>query len=356
MLTILIADDESIERNYLQTVFTRYRDLYQVVALAENGEQAVRLFNKHRPEIIIMDINMPLLNGIDAAKRIRQDVPGQIIILNSAYAEFEFAKQAVENGIDSYLLKPTNEETILSTIAACVNKKKLNGEVSVNLTKKSIINYPFEIVDHLLEAITSNDINLLKSNITLYLNFLKLQQQEFDQYRLHILNTIFSVQRILSQGRVPESLLALLDSPYFLQAISRSLSWYEIRSETAKFFNRLILVFESLNPACKDGMDAVVRYIEKNFSEDITLDSLARYAHFSPAYLSRTFHEKMKITIRSYINQQRIKHALYLLQHSDQGIRDIAGSCGFKNLSHFHRVFKEHTGKTPVQAKKKENE
>ena len=368
MFTVLIVDDESIERKYLSGVFLRQKDRYQVVAEAENGEQAVKLAALYRPDIIIMDINIPLLNGLEAAKRIRQDAPDRIIVLNSAYAEFEFARQAVEYNLDAYLLKPAQEEVIFATIASCLRKKSLQnrreesrnvesgGLESLELTdlNQNGTNYPYDIVDRILEAVASASPHLLKSNSTLYLNFLKAQNQKLDHYRLYVINTLFSIEQVLRHAGVPGNLVALLDCSRYLLRIGRSSSWQEIRETVEEFFSNLALLLESGSPPGLSGTDLVADYIAKNYAKNITLDELADLAKFSPAYLSRLFHEQKGLTIRSYINKKRIAQAVYLLQHSTRKTRDIAGDCGFDNLSHFHQVFREHTGKTPVEIRKKQ--
>ena len=96
MLRILIADDEEIERKYLAALFVKHSDTYKVVGEACNGREVLELAAKNSPDIIIMDINMPGLDGLTSAQRIKQRFPDTIILLNTAYAEFEFARKAVE--------------------------------------------------------------------------------------------------------------------------------------------------------------------------------------------------------------------------------------------------------------------
>ena len=124
MITVMIADDEVMERDYLKALFDQQKGKYRVVAQAENGKQAVEMATRYMPDVIIMDINMPMLGGIEAAKQIRRFVPRQIIILNSAYAEFEFARQAVAQHLDGYLLKPAGKSEVLTTIADCLLQRE----------------------------------------------------------------------------------------------------------------------------------------------------------------------------------------------------------------------------------------
>lgn len=123
MLKILIADDEVIERKYLTSVFQKHPDKFQLVAAAQNGNETIELTDKYKPDVIIMDISMPCMNGLDASHTIKKKHPKTIILLNTAYAEFEFARKAVEYGLDAYLLKPAKESQIIETILNCYGKK-----------------------------------------------------------------------------------------------------------------------------------------------------------------------------------------------------------------------------------------
>lgn len=127
MLKILIADDENIEIQFLNSIFadSKYKDRFRVVASAMTGKSAVEKAEKFNPDIVIMDIKMPIMSGIDSAAEIKRKNPETIIILNTAYAEFEFAKKALENHFEAYLLKPSSKEEIIGTIESCVEKSKI---------------------------------------------------------------------------------------------------------------------------------------------------------------------------------------------------------------------------------------
>ncbi len=129
LLKVLIADDEIIERKYLTSMFQKHPDKFQLVGIAQNGHEVIEYAEKLHPDVIIMDINMPCTNGLDASYTIKQMYPETIILLNTAYAEFEFARKAVDYGLDAYLLKPAKEELILETIQNCLSKKNKTKSV-----------------------------------------------------------------------------------------------------------------------------------------------------------------------------------------------------------------------------------
>ncbi len=119
MITVLLADDETVERKYFRNLLHRHPG-YQVSGEAQNGIEIMELASKTHPDVIIMDINMPLMNGLESAHKIKEKFPNTIIILNTAYADFEFAKKALDYRLDAYLLKPASEQQIIQTIQSCI--------------------------------------------------------------------------------------------------------------------------------------------------------------------------------------------------------------------------------------------
>lgn len=354
MYTILISDDEIIERNYLKSVINKYPDKYHLVGEAANGKETVEKAYTFKPNIIIMDINMPLLNGLEAANLIKLIQKNTIIILNSAYAEFEFACRAIDYNLDAYLLKPASEQKILETIDTCLQKEQLGGQLSgdfENLSTDFIDKYPYMIIDRLLTAIHTHDLKLIQYNISVYLDFLKSKQCHLEEYRLHIINTIFSIMRTVNKI-LPEKILTILKLDNHLQKISKAKYWYEILALTEDFLNRLLFFLKEGSVFNQDCAELIAKYIDECFNQQITLDSLSDKFHFHPSYISRCFHKNKGITIKAYINQRRINYAIYLLETSDLSIKDIAHSCGFINISHFNRVFKGLTDKIPSQITK----
>jgi len=112
-LRILIADDEAIR---VMTLRTQLRALgFDVVAEATNGREAVELAERHHPDLAILDIKMPELDGIAAAREITARGPIPVILL-TAYSEPELVERATEAGVFAYLVKPVSEEDLLPTI------------------------------------------------------------------------------------------------------------------------------------------------------------------------------------------------------------------------------------------------
>lgn len=114
-MRILIAEDETIIRLDLRGLLESAG--YEVVAEARDGEEAVEFAREHEPDLALMDVKMPRLDGIEAARRILEERPIPIVML-SAFGDQELVARAVEVGVFGYLVKPFREQDIVPAIQA----------------------------------------------------------------------------------------------------------------------------------------------------------------------------------------------------------------------------------------------
>lgn len=117
MIRILLADDHPVFRRGLELVLSGIAD-FQVCAIAENGEQAVELAAMHRPEVVIMDLRMPLVDGIGATGRIVSRNPAPAVLVLSMFGDGELVLAALRAGARGYLLKGAGEEQIERAVRA----------------------------------------------------------------------------------------------------------------------------------------------------------------------------------------------------------------------------------------------
>lgn len=110
---LLVAEDETIIRADLRGLLERSG--FEVCAEARDGEEAVALARSERPDLAIMDVKMPKLDGIEAARRILEERPIPIVLL-SAYGQDELVSRAVEAGVFGYLVKPFREQDVLPAL------------------------------------------------------------------------------------------------------------------------------------------------------------------------------------------------------------------------------------------------
>lgn len=141
-LKIVVADDEAIIRLGLKTMLT---DLGYEVLLAPNGREALNIIRTHHPDVALLDIQMPLTNGLEAAKVIARKHPMPILIL-TAYSDQTFIEQATALPIQGYLIKPVNERDLAAAIPVAVARFKEsqaqtqeNAELKETLETRKIV-------------------------------------------------------------------------------------------------------------------------------------------------------------------------------------------------------------------------
>ena len=121
-ITVLLAEDHLIVREGLRNLMTLEADL-EVVGEAKTGRQAVALAKKLRPAVIVMDIAMPLLNGLEATRKIRQAIPGAKVLMLSAHSDDAYVDQAIAFGAAGFLLKQTSSHDLTQAIRDVHNGK-----------------------------------------------------------------------------------------------------------------------------------------------------------------------------------------------------------------------------------------
>jgi DNA-binding NarL/FixJ family response regulator len=135
-ITVLLADDHIVVRQGLRALLQAEADV-EVICQADTGVQAVELTRKHMPDVVVMDISMPLLNGLEATKQIMRAVPTTRVLILSANNDDEFVNQATESGAAGYLVKQTAATDLLKAVREV---KKGNAFFSPSISRRMIDN------------------------------------------------------------------------------------------------------------------------------------------------------------------------------------------------------------------------
>ena len=114
-ITVLLADDHQIVRSGFREILEREDDL-KVLGEAKDGLEAVTLVKKLHPDVVLMDVAMPRLNGLQATRQILQAFPATKIIMLSAYSDDAYVSEAMNSGAQGYLLKQTSAENVCEAI------------------------------------------------------------------------------------------------------------------------------------------------------------------------------------------------------------------------------------------------
>ena len=174
MFKLLYADDEPLSRYAFRTLMLKNFDNIEIVGEAEDGIKAIEAARMLKPDIIVIDVKMPGINGIEASKKIIQEFPRIKIIILTAYDNFDYINQALEIGVRSYLMKPFKKDEIIEKITKIINEIELENNINERNTNmdESTLNIRKYIEEELVLAIVNEGYSVKVKN---YITFLKLK-------------------------------------------------------------------------------------------------------------------------------------------------------------------------------------
>ena len=160
--TVILADDHPVVRKALHDELAK-NTCFHVVAEACDGEEAVRLSKIHAPDIIVIDIGMPILNGIDATRQIKANNPDIIVLVLTVYDDIEHILGILESGADGYLTK----DILVEDIVKCMHSVAIGETVLSHLIFQKVLKYALRHITKPLKLdsgikLTSRELEILK--------------------------------------------------------------------------------------------------------------------------------------------------------------------------------------------------
>ena len=157
-MKVMLVDDEPLVLEGYRKLFDWEKHGFTVICEASDGMTAVSLAHHYQPDIILMDINIPLLSGLDAVSAIRQKLPDTVFIIISGYDNFDYAQKAIHLGVVEYLLKPLKfdvlEETLDHIRQELIKKRSSAMKQESTSGNKRIYKIISYLNDHITDSIT----------------------------------------------------------------------------------------------------------------------------------------------------------------------------------------------------------
>lgn len=345
MFRVQIVDDELIVRMGLKKLIPWEEHGFQVVCEAQNGIEALQQLDNNQIDLIITDIEMPMMNGMEYIKKVRERKKKTVILILTAYAEFEYAKIAIAAGVAGYILKPIEESQIVETLEQIKN----NFTISVR-------NFTREKDSKLIEAVLLTDANAFSM-------MEEIIQEELQYGEDDISGTCFRLFYIL------EEIVGLVNKKYNnLDKLEKLDTYIEIKQEKfvtkmeviAKFKDEVARIFNILENYFLIYKDNIVRqacnYVVDHVDEKIGLSVVSEKLGISKNYFCSLFKQETGENFLNYVTKMKMHRAKYLLKEKNMRIYEVCNYLGYVDTTYFTRLFKKHFGLTPHEYRKAECE
>ena len=375
MYKVLFAEDELLVRLGLQNSIPWIKYEMEVAALAENGLEAYRLFEEIHPDILITDLRMEGMDGLELVKRVRENDKECAIVVISCLNDFETLRKLIPYNINAYVLKASisidevcnvlhQVRDYLRGIGKTARKKMPDLEKTEEKISKYLLGDKVINID--------DDFNFLE-----YLLLFSLEDENRDKINKLAMDFIYE----LVNRQIPgEMLVPLKDKEFcvFYRSIERNMEerikrinnsigdflgvgfkvTYSSRrkDENLKvWFDRAYIQQYEINIDENSGKALIqksIEYIQDHFCEGLTLKDISRTIGLSVNYFSYLFKQETGKNYIEYLNEIRLLATMKDLRNTDEKIVVVAQKNGFQNVEYFSRYFKKKTGESPARWRK----
>lgn len=290
MCRVLLVDDEFIARVGLRTTFDWEGNGYKLVGEAANGLRAMKWIENREVDILITDIAMPVMDGLELTRRTRELCPWVKVLLLSCHSDFDYVREGIRLGASDYILKPTLSSESLKTSLDQMREKFQQEQVNRQLLDKY------------------RDKQLAE------------QQEELGKLPIPAINGNWEARSSLQQ--VGDSFIEL---PAQQDTGIPDITLHE----------RIVT--------------QAVQFMAEHFTEVISLQQVADVVNVSRNYFSEIFKRVTGTNFIDYLIALRVNRAKELLTESTLRVYEVAEQSGFNDVKHFSKQFKKIVGLSPAE-------
>ena len=391
---VLIADDEAIIREGIRTSVDWERLGLCVVGEAEDGEQALELALETGAHILLVDLSMPIMNGLTLIAHVRERLPACKVVIVSGHDEFAYAQEAIKLEVEDYLLKPIDPDQLRAVLTRVRDKLEAAAanEDLMQLASKQIEKNVSLLRERFCLDWMRGD--LAAEEVLEQLAFLRLPPEapetvgvirwpeqsrgkelysERDRQLL-----LFAIENIVEELLRPHRMVRFRNEAGCIVVLVWGApapeAFARIEEAVGQYLKITVL---SCFLGNANGLDAVpalyaearaavskttrlsplVRrtqeLIEERFADSsLTLEGLANELNVSNVYLSRLFKQESGVSFVNWLTHMRIKEAVRLLGTTELAIHEIAEQVGYETQHYFSTAFKKIMGVPPNQYRK----
>lgn len=359
----MIVDDMEIMRRELKSLkIWGEQTGFVVAAEANDGQDAIKKLRNRNADLVITDIRMPVVDGVELLKKIIDEGLSQCVVFLSEYTEFEYARQGLVYGAFDYIVKPVNEENVirlLKKVKKHIEKKKMEKEkiknLETELEEKAEIFYSPEDVEKIIKLFKDIDVKVIEvaDNLVERIG----ATVDYD-----LLKVEYALKRIISVliEALKESYVwidKLLNiSEYTDIDFSNNSSFSQVKETFLQIINELIMKIKKfefgseINSMIRNICKIVLEHMDTPLSIRIISDQM----FLNQSYISTLYKEKTGSSLVEYITMVKMERAKILFLNSENSeikIYEVSNKLGYKDVEYFSKSFKKYTGLTPSEFK-----
>lgn len=372
MMKVMLVDDEPFIMQGLEVLIDWNALGYEIVKMASNGGEAYEYLKSEQVDMVISDISMPVMTGLDLLKRIREEgLSDAYFVILSGYNDFKYAQQAIRYASMDYLLKPIDREELTDILKRAARMRESeHDETGMTAVLRALrtfrsdqdiktygdeINVPQgrimllkEQLDSLIAAVEQNDITEINRSVDVLYDETRDRGMSTDVFDLNLNYLLFRLIHLAIEQ--DES----VDQEEVLSYISDNVyESGEIRGSRTHLKRFAISYAEYLVQLRKNVSRGILQEIEReiraNFADNLTLKDLSRKYYVNSSYLGQLFRKKYDQSFKDYLCSVRINEAASMLLKTDEKIPVIAEKVGYKDTDYFIQKFIELRGCTPAK-------
>lgn len=331
LITTMIVEDEYLILEDLMTIIDWEKHGFRIVSTALNGSQGLGNYARYKPQLILTDIKMPDINGLDMMRSIRLQNPAAKFIIISAYNDFEYAKEAIRLGAEDYILKA---EISADYIQDKLEKIKLSMLSNHDLLEKSFQKIIMELI--------GSDVPVDYTAVETLFDppYYELVANSFPEMKQYVIDRIkdkYAQLNISERFREPG-----------INGINELRAW--LYEEILSLQQMDDMIFrQNYSPTLINAIE----YINKNYSNpDLVIQDIADAVNFSVSRLCVLFKKEINKTVNEVITEKRIEEAKKLLYLNNLKVYEVSEKVGYKTSQYFSRIFLQQTGQTPNACRK----
>ena len=409
MLKVFLVEDEIIMREGIKNNIQWEKEGLLFAGEASDGELAFPMIKRCKPDILITDIKMSFMDGLELSRLVRKEFPDIKIIILSGYDEFEYAKEAISIGVTEYLVKPISGAQLLETVKKVEKlileeREKSHFMESLEKQQEEIVGRLGELskcfkktnpvyayrcfkemneVDNnkdtsqmtvIDEGLKLSDLNVNMLDQRIVENFLKTGlKSEVNAFLDEYLQSLgeCNVQSLMLRQYITMNLylavISMLEKMgYDSKELEDKFGDFEAMSDvfttvekSKKYLQQIFeIAIDLREQSAKQKYSRLLEdarnYMERHYDdEDISLNAVAASVNISPNHFSTIFSQEMGQTFIEYLTWVRMEKAKELLRSTSMKTAEVAFAVGYKDSHYFSYSFKKTQGCTPKEFRMK---